>query len=267
MVGTAQHGSADVTVAKPALEGQGLDGPGPAFFLDRAALRALGLAHRHRYRTAQPFPHAVIDGFLGEELARSLAAAFPGPDHPDWKRRDHAEQAARLGQLQRHAFEGVDPRLRHLLNELSALSFLEFLQTLTGLEGLIPDAHFRGAGLHLTLPGGHLALHVDFNRDRFRALTRRLTVLYYLNPGWQSEWGGDLELWDASASNCVARIAPVLDRLVVMAHGETAWHGHPHPLRSPDGTGRAAVAAYFYTAEQSPDAPQAHSALWQPPSR
>ncbi len=246
------------------------EGPllGPSFFLSRTALRSLGLAHRDRYGAARPYPHVVIDGFLGARLASTLAEVFPGATGADWKRRDHQEQAARLGQLQRKAFEGVPGALRHLLSEFSGMAFLDFLETLTGVQGLIADPHFRGAGLHLTLRGGHLALHADFNRDRFRALTRRLTVLYYLNPGWEPAWGGDLELWDAGLTRCETRIAPLLDRLVVMAHGDDYWHGHPAPLECPEGRGRAAVAAYFYTAEASPDAPEAHSAIWAPaPSR
>jgi Rps23 Pro-64 3,4-dihydroxylase Tpa1-like proline 4-hydroxylase len=237
---------------------------GPGFFFGRAALRKLALAHRDSYRAAPPHPHAVIDGFLGERLARELATAFPGPTHEGWKRRDHKEQAARLGQLQRNAFEGVDGKLRHLLAEFSGMVFLDFLETLTGVEGLIPDAHFRGAGLHLTLRGGHLALHADFNRDRFRSLTRRVSVLYYLNPDWDPAWGGELELWNADLSKCEVKVAPILDRLVVMAHGDTNWHGHPSPLDCPEGRGRAAVAAYFYTAEESAQAPAPHSALWAP---
>lgn len=244
------------------VEHTGLEAPG--FFFDRAGLRRVALAHRDAYRTASPFPHVAIDGFLGEPLARGLAQHFPGPDHPDWKRKDYDEQSARLGQLQRNAFEGVHGSLRHLLAELSGMAFLDFLETLTGLTGLIPDPHFRGAGLHLTLRGGHLALHADFNRDRARSLSRRLTVLHYLNPDWQPDWGGELELWNADLTACGARIAPVLDRLVVMAHGDTYWHGHPTPLACPDDRGRCVVAAYFYTAEESPNAPTPHSALWAP---
>jgi Rps23 Pro-64 3,4-dihydroxylase Tpa1-like proline 4-hydroxylase len=236
----------------------------PAFFFDRSRLRALALAERDRYRGAAPYPHVVVDDFLGDPLARALAERFPQANHAGWKRRDHPEQAARLGQLQRQAFEGVDGSLRHLLAELSSMAFLDFLETLTGVQGLIPDPHFRGAGLHLTLSGGHLALHVDFNRDRFRALTRRVSVLYYLNPDWEVSWGGELEMWNAEVSRCEVRIAPLLDRLVVMAHGETFWHGHPAPLLCPESRGRAAVAAYFYTAAESADAPEPHSAIWAP---
>ena len=242
------------------LEGDPL--AGPAFFFDRPTLRTLALSLRDRYAKATPHPHVSVDEVLGDPLARALASVFPGPTHASWKRHDYLEQSARLGNLQRSNFEGVHPALRHLLAELSGMAFLDFLETLAGVEGLIPDAHFRGAGLHLTLRGGHLALHADFNRDRFRSLSRRVTVLYYLNPGWQQEWGGELELWSADLARCEVKIAPLLDRLVVMAHGDTNWHGHPQPLQCPEDRGRAAIAAYYYAADPSPDAPAAHGAIW-----
>jgi 2OG-Fe(II) oxygenase superfamily len=239
---------------------------GPLFFLERAKLRALGLSTRETYRDALPYPHAVFDRFLGEPISSVLADAFPGPDHPGWVRRDYREQAARLGQLQRAGFEGVEPAIRHLLAELSGMAFLDFLSALTGIEGLIPDAHFRGAGPSLILPGGHLALHADFNRDRTRHLERKVTVLYYLGKDWQPGWGGALELWDEKRTHCAARFLPLLDRLVVMAHGDTYWHGQPEPLTCPEGRFRASVAAYYYVATPSPDEADAHGAIWAPPA-
>lgn len=232
------------------------------WFLERAPLKALGLAGREAYRAARPYPHAVFDGFLGKERARHLASRFPGPEHAAWMRRDYAEQSARFGQLQRTGFEGVDAALRHLLAELSAMAFLDFLTALTGIEGLIADPHFRGAGPSLTLPGGHLALHADFNRDRTRHLERKLTVLYYLGADWQPEWGGALELWNEARSECQAKYLPVLDRLIVMAHGDTFWHGHPDPLACPEGRYRASVAAYYYVAARSADEEDSHGAIW-----
>lgn len=235
---------------------------GPQFFLDREALRGLALAKRDAYRGARPWPHAVIDGFLGDAAARTLARAFPGPDHPGWKRKDHREQAARLGQLQRAGFAGVDARLRHLLAELNGMAFLDFLGTLTGVDGLIGDPHFTGAGLASTLRGGHLALHADFNRDRTRHLARRVTVLYYASEDWDPAWGGALELWDEARSRCEVSVLPALDRLVVLAHGDAYWHGHPTPLACPDGGARNVVSAYYYTAAPSPDDDAAHGAIW-----
>jgi hypothetical protein len=236
---------------------------GPAFFFDRERLRGLALERRSAYRNTRPYPHVAIDAFLGEEHARSFARRFPGPRHPGWMRRDYREQSGRLGQLQRSGFDGVDPAIRHLLAELSGMAFLDFLGTLTGIDGLIADPHFRGAGPSLTLPGGHLALHADFNRDRSRHLSRAVTVLYYLAEDWDEAWGGHLELWNEDRSKCEARYSPVLDRLIVMAHGDTYWHGHPEPLACPEGRFRASLAAYYFIATAAPDEEKsAHGAIW-----
>ena len=142
------------------------------------------------------------------------------------------------------------------------MAFLDFLGTLTGIPGLIPDPHFRGAGFSLTLPSGHLALHADFNRDRTRHLERKVTVLYYLGEDWQESWGGALELWDEARTRCEASYLPLLDRLIVMDHGDTFWHGHPSPLTCPEGRYRAAVAAYYYTAPAHAAEEDSHGAIW-----
>ncbi|HYP76962.1 MAG TPA: 2OG-Fe(II) oxygenase [Polyangiaceae bacterium] len=236
----------------------------PAWFLDRKRLKPMGVARREAYRAAQPFPHAVFDDFLGEPSALALHQRFPGPEHEGWMRRDYLEQAGRMGQLQRTGFEGVDPALRHLLSELCGMAFLDFLGALTGIGGLIADPHFRGAGPSLTLPGGHLALHADFNRDRTRHLERKLTVIYYLGRDWQPSWGGALELWDERRSRCEASYLPLLDRLLVMDHGDSFWHGHPQPLTCPEGHFRASVSSYYYVAAPPPNEESSHGAIWAP---
>ncbi|MEW5742627.1 MAG: 2OG-Fe(II) oxygenase [Myxococcota bacterium] len=234
----------------------------PSFFLDGPALADRGRASRASYAAASPHPHAVVDGLFGDDVARALAQSFPGPGAARWKLLDYPQQR-RLGHLQRHGFADVPAVLRHALHELNGQAFLDFLEALTGVEGLIGDPHFKGAGLHLTPPGGFLEVHADFDRDGRRALKRVLTAVYFLTPDWDEAWGGHLELWSHDASRCEVRIAPRLDRLVVMAQGDTHWHGHPTPLACPEGRFRASLAAYFYVVSPRPDVP-AHGALWRP---
>ncbi|MCA9675113.1 MAG: 2OG-Fe(II) oxygenase, partial [Myxococcales bacterium] len=198
-----------------------------------------------------------------DACSAALARAFPPPSHPRWKRRDHVEQRARLGQLQRAGFEDVAIELRWLLAELTGLAFLDFLGAVTGRRDLIADPHFTGAGPLATLPGGHLALHADFNRDSARHLDRVVTALYYLPTTWDDAWGGALELWDRARTRREVAIAPRRDRLVVMAHGDDHWHGHPTPLACPAGHVRQVVAAYYYAARAVPgDDDGAHGAIW-----
>jgi hypothetical protein len=46
-------------------------------------------------READPFPHIVLDDFINVDLARSLAAAFPGPDEISWVVRDNENNRRR----------------------------------------------------------------------------------------------------------------------------------------------------------------------------
>jgi len=235
-------------------------------FFDRDALRLLGRARHDDYVRAEPFPHAVFDAFLPDERALALARDFPDATHPAFRLRDHREQK-RYAQLQRGGFVGVAPSMRTLLAELLGMAFLDFLAELTGVRGLIADPHFRGAGPLLTEPGGHLAIHVDFDRDRSRRLSRAVTALLYLPREWDESWGGELELHphgdaDADADADSVVIAPLRNRLVVLAHGETHWHGQPNPVSAAARAPRAVIASYYYVVPDDPDG-EGHSAIWK----
>ncbi|MFT3770985.1 MAG: 2OG-Fe(II) oxygenase [Minicystis sp.] len=235
-------------------------------FFDRGALLARAEPLRARFLAADPFPHIVLDDFLPAPVAERVAREFPPPDLPGFKRVDHAEQAGRLGHLQRRGFAGAAPFIRYILGEFNGQAMIDFLERLTGIVGLIPDPHFRGAGVHHTLPGGHLALHADHNRDRFRQLERRLTVLVYFNQDWQDDWGGHLQLWPPDLSRCAARIAPLFNRCVVMVHRSDAWHGYPEPLRCPPDRTRRALVAYYYTVDRPAEERRPpHPAIWVEP--
>lgn len=233
--------------------------------LDLERLSAVARTHRDAYAAADPFPHAVIDGLFDEavleRVRREFATERPGsileslPRHVAQKRsvRDDPRNAA------------LTPFVRFFLAHLNSIFFLGFLSELSGIPDLISDPYFDGAGLHETLPGGWLDVHADFNFHGASFLDRRLNVLVYLNRDWRDDWGGELELWDRARTRCDRSIAPVLDRLVVLAYGEDHWHGHPSPLRCPDGHWRAVVTATYYAARAQPgDDDQAHGAIWAP---
>jgi hypothetical protein len=60
---------------------------------------------------------------------------------------------------------------------------------------------------------------------------------------------------------------PLFDRLIVMAHGDAYWHGHPAPLACPEGRYRASIAAYYYAARAPTEGERdAHGAIWVEPA-
>lgn len=217
------------------------------FYFDPCELLARAEQLAPHYQSATPFPHVVIDQLLPDTVAHDLAARFPAPNFAGFQRRDNDHQQFKQGRLQESYFAGIDPIARHMLLLFNDHVFLDFLEKLTGIKGLIADPHFFGGAFHQILPGGKLDIHADFNRDERRQLDRRINVLLYLNPDWQDDWGGHLELWQPDMSACAHKIAPLLNRCVIFNTTDSSYHGHPEPLACPPERTRNSLAFYYYT--------------------
>ena len=220
-------------------------------------------ALREQYQTVDPSPHIALDGLFDEADLQRIVHEFPKPEETKWMRFDSPLEK-KLGFYHEHST--ISPFIRSFLDAMNGFEMLLFLEALTGIEGLIPDPYFGGGGLHQIEPGGFLKIHADFNVHPKLKLDRRLNMLVYLNDGWREEWGGHLELWNASMTECRRRILPSFNRTVVFSTTDTSFHGHPHPLTSPPGVTRKSVSLYYYTAgrpEEERSAP--HDTLFREP--
>jgi hypothetical protein len=236
-------------------------GAHPLFFFDHAELETIARENADSYRRATPFPHVVLDDFLPEDVVESCIREFPTPDDIPWTLYTDAGNTRKLA-VQDESLMG--PLTRQLVSQLNASAFVRFLEALTGITGLVADPHLLGGGLHQIERGGFLNGHADFNRHPTLSLDRRLNLLLYLNPEWSESYGGDLQLWNADMSRCERRIFPIANRCVIFSTTDKSFHGHPDPLRTPDGITRRSLALYYYSAgrpeeEQSPD----HSTLYR----
>lgn len=219
---------------------------------------------RAQYQSADPFPHIVIDGLFDDAELEAVVAEFPKPEETRWMKFDSATEK-KLGYYHEHS--RISDRIRRFLDAMNGFEMLLFLEQMTGIEGLIPDPYFGGGGLHQIEPGGFLKIHADFNVHPKLKLDRRANMLVYLNRGWREEWGGHLELWNASMTECRKRILPSFNRTVVFSTTDTSYHGHPHPLTSPAGVTRKSVSLYYYTAgrpEEERSAP--HDTIFREPT-
>jgi|HubBroStandDraft_3_1064219.scaffolds.fasta_scaffold16989_3 hypothetical protein len=232
--GSAEEGSAVGLNSPPTMSSLPL--PPVELLADPAALR-------ESYAGAEPFPHVVIDNLFPAPVLAAVLADFPQPDEIPWQRFDSPTEK-KLGYTFRSPLK---ERLRGFLFEMSTPPVLQFLEALTGIEGLIPDPYFGGAGPHQILPGGFLKVHVDFNWHPLLKLDRRLNLIVYLNHDWCEEYGGHIELWDREMGACVRRVLPVFNRTIVFSTTDTSFHGHPAPLACPPGRSRKSVSFYYYT--------------------
>lgn len=201
------------------------------------------------YAAAKPYPHIVLDGVLRPETLERAYREFDDLDLTHWNNYLHVNER----KYSNTAVATWGDTLAELSAAFTSERFTTFLSQLTGFANLRPDPSLDGGGLHRSLPGGFLNIHADFTAHHTHAnWQRRVNLLLYLNREWQPEWGGDLELWDRDMRECVSTVAPVGNRILLFTTDEHSYHGHPEPLRCPDGMARQSMALYYFTEEVKP---------------
>jgi hypothetical protein len=212
-----------------------------------------------------PYKHLVIDGFLSAELAQRCLDAFPPRDAECWEHSNDEDVEIKSRTAWTSEFDIPD----HIIDAVRLLNSAHVLSAMgerMGIPKLVPDPYFSGGGLNVTAHGGLLDVHVDGNYHDATGLNRRLNALLYLNPGWEKHWGGELGLYDAEGRECVKRIEPLFNRLVVFDTHDFSFHGLPNPINFPQDRPRRSIILYYYTKAERPshqtviEAP--HSALW-----
>ena len=209
----------------------------------RFRLNADPAALREQYVSAQPFPHIVLDNLFPNEILEEVLDDFPRPEEIAWRKFDNPTEK-KLGYWHENPLR---PGIQLFLYEMNSAPLLQFLERLTGIEGLISDPYYGGAGPHQIEPGGFLKVHVDFNWHPLLRLDRRLNLLVYLNKDWKEEYGGHLELWSRDVSRCEQKVLPVFNRTVLFSTTDFSYHGHPQPLACPEGRTRKSVSFYYYS--------------------
>jgi hypothetical protein len=231
------------------------------FYFDKSKLLELADERKTDYQGADPFPHIVLDNFLPPAVLEQVLAEFPTPEQGKWKEFTEATQNLKMACEDE---TNMGPATRHLLNQFNSSTFLNFLETLTGVPSLLADPHFRGGGLHQTKQGGSLGVHADFNYYKKLKLYRRINVIIYLNKNWSEEFGGHLELWDKDMKNCVQKVLPIFNRVVIFNTDNLSNHGQPDPLTCPEDNTRKSLALYYYTVDSpSGEAEEAHSTIFR----
>ena len=240
--------------------------PSRLFTLSLEHYLQLAEQYRAEYATNAPYPHAVIDDFLPEEVADEMVSVFPSPEAPywlDWTKRDQVHHPRKQGIGNAERLENAHPFIHHVLSSLNSYQIVRFLEVLTNIECLLPDPHLRGGGLHQILPMGSLAIHADFNFNPHSKLFRRVNLLLYLNKGWKPSYAGELEMWNRDMTACIKKVEPLFNRAVVFNTTRFAYHGHPTPLNCPADMTRKSLALYYYTRDSAEDGELEHSVLWQ----
>ena len=208
------------------------------------------------YATAQPFPHIVLDGFIAEDLARSLLEEFPDISEMPRSRDYVFGNKHELSSVEQRGAAG-----RRYRDEVLSADFAALVSAICGQQ-VVVDPGFHGGGFHQGGDGSYLDFHVDFNIHPQRPdWLRTLNVLLYLNPDWRPEYGGALQIKNR-VDGPVTEIAPLFNRGVIMETSDRTYHGYTRTTLPP-GTTRKSIAAYAYQVV-APGAVRAHTTGWHP---
>ena len=210
---------------------------------------ALARENHKKYVTAEPFPHIVLDNFLPDKVIKEVLSGLVDPTKVEAAEdtTTYNQTSFRKAHITTDWFDKLGAPVENLFYQLNSPAFLEFLEALTGIEGLIPDPYLKGGGVHMIGPGGFLKIHADFNWHQKLKLDRRINFLLYLNPEWKEEYGGQLELWDTGMKSCQKKVLPISNRCVIFSTTDYSYHGHPDPLKCPEGMYRTSLALYYYS--------------------
>lgn len=194
----------------------------------------------------EPFRHWQIQWCHHDWVENSdglwakVFAEVPGPEWTGWE----ASYDNDLECRKRTRREPLGPYCHGLFQSWNSAWAAAWLEELTGIDGLEADPTMHGGGIHVTDPGGYLAVHLDYARHPHFDLERRLNLVLFLNPAWFPEWGGAFLLCD-QMGNVVKKIYPEPHAAVLWEAGDLAYHGTEQVTAV--APPRVTVAFYYLT--------------------
>ncbi len=195
------------------------------------------------FNAKEPFRYVYFDGILKPEAAELIHSQYPTPSQDTWNKTNYIQQR---NKLQKSTFLS-NSLFDEVFKELNSQKVRQWLEKVTGISNLEADNQLFGGGLHQSMNGAFLNVHVDFNIHPTTKYYRRLNLLIYLNKDWKEEYNGAVEFWDMEANQRLAMIYPLFNRCVIFETNEISFHGHPIPLNTPPGVTRKSLAVYYYT--------------------
>lgn len=199
-----------------------------------------------------PYPHLLCDNFIKDiDFAKLIQSEILELPKSEFDRYDNPfEQKYTLRDKSRYP-----PMLQKLIDYFVCDDFIDGLSNLTGHK-LLKDESKLYYGVHIYEPGDKLDIHVDAGIHPVLKLKKQLTLGLYLSYEWLSSYGCELEIWDGDTldgqnydsvklKECVTKIAPLFNRLIIFDCNDKSWHGNPEPMCGPETSKRIFVTVSY----------------------
>ena len=184
----------------------------------------------------------AIDNFFPEEVARKIYEAFP----PFEKMR--LLDSFREKKYTSKDFDEFNPLVKDATFAFQDERVVQRVAALTGIEDPKGDPHLYAGGLSAMTKGHFLNPHLDNSHDYEQKYYRVLNLLYYVTPGWKTENGGNLELWDTEVTKAI-EIPSLFNRLVLMATNDKSYHS----VNEVKAEGARCCVSNYYFSPHSPN--------------
>jgi hypothetical protein len=209
------------------------------------------------YSHGVPVPWLAFDDFLPADLFKKVQLEINNIPEHIWTK------FTRNGSMMKECTNlKFVPIIRELALNFNSHEFINWLEDMTGINRIIPDPHFIGAGLMRCYQGDSLKLHTDFNWNEQLHLNRCLSMILYLSPEWDESWQGSLEFWNFDKTECLHRVVPKPNRLLLWNYDERTVHGHPVPLTCPENVSRDGLRIFYFNSNATPVSPPHRSLYW-----
>ncbi|MCR9203018.1 MAG: 2OG-Fe(II) oxygenase [Halobacteriovoraceae bacterium] len=189
-----------------------------------------------------PTRYFLVDNLLDDELANKVFEAFPkGKEY--WREMS----SFRENKWTSKNLENFPQILHDMTFAIQSPEVIKVIEEITGIKNQFADPSLYAGGLSIMGKGAYLHPHIDNSHNQERDLYRTVNLLFYTTPGWKSQNGGHLELWDNKVNEKIT-IESKFNRLVIMETNKSSWHS-VCPVTA-EGW-RCCVSNYYF----SPDSP------------
>jgi SM-20-related protein len=150
----------------------------------------------------EPFPHLIVEGFLGKAALAAINADYPKLTSPGSFPVDQVT---------------FGPAFRALLDELEGDEFREAFEEKFGLD-------LSGRPTITTVRGRCDPRDGKIHTD---STSKIITVLIYMNESW-GEAGGRLRLLRSARdlNDIIVEVPPVAGTMLAFKRSNNSWHGH-----------------------------------------
>lgn len=200
------------------------------------------------YNQAKPYPHVVLDNLFPPEILDRLVADFPKSKERDWLVWDTEHELKTTSK----GIDGLSTFTQMFCLWLNSREVVKTIESIVGIDELVGDPLFHGAGLHEMYRDGWLGMHADYTRHFTLPLMRRINVLIYLNRDWDESWGGELALQNPNDDSSMVSYPPHFNRTIIFPTTSKTFHGVPNLLSCPLNRSRQLLSIYYWTAVPMP---------------